>query len=58
MLDIAVLAGKARDELVNLINLSIAKIVPIMQQTGVPEKANSGWWPSSKTWGGPRWSSP
>jgi nitroreductase len=37
--DIAVLAGKPRDELVGLINLSIAKIVPIMQQTGVTEKS-------------------
>jgi nitroreductase len=35
--DITVLAGKARDELVGLINLSIAKILPIMQQTGVTE---------------------
>jgi nitroreductase len=37
--DIAVLAGKARDELVNLINRSLDKLVPIMQQTGVPEKS-------------------
>ena len=37
--DIAVLAGKARDEFVGLINLSIAKLVPIMQQTGVTEKS-------------------
>ncbi|MGB7913264.1 MAG: nitroreductase family protein [Desulfobaccales bacterium] len=37
--DITVLAGKARDEFVGLINLSIKKIIPIMQQTGVPEKS-------------------
>ena len=37
--DIAVLAGKARDELVNLINRSLDQLVPIMQQTGVPEKS-------------------
>jgi nitroreductase len=37
--DLTVLAGKARDELVGLINRSIAKIVPIMQQTGVTEKS-------------------
>jgi nitroreductase len=37
--DITVLAGKPRDELVNLINLSLKKLVPIMQQTGVAEKS-------------------
>ncbi|MGD0826877.1 MAG: nitroreductase family protein [Desulfobaccales bacterium] len=37
--DIAVMAGKPRDELVGLINLSIEQIVPIMQQTGVTEKS-------------------
>ncbi len=37
--DIAVLAGKPRDDLVNLITLSTAKIVPIMQQAGVAEKS-------------------
>ncbi|MCL4501431.1 MAG: nitroreductase family protein [Deltaproteobacteria bacterium] len=35
--DITVLAGKARDGLVDLINLSLKKLVPIMQQAGVTE---------------------
>ncbi len=37
--DITVMAGKARDEFVALVSLSIEKIIPIMQQTGVPEKS-------------------
>jgi nitroreductase len=36
---ITVMAGKARDEFVGLVGLSIDKIIPIMQQTGVPEKS-------------------
>jgi nitroreductase len=35
--DITVMAGKARDEFVGLIDPSIQKIIPLMQQTGVPE---------------------
>ena len=37
--DVMVLAGKVRDEFVGLINLSLEKLVPIMQQTGVAEKS-------------------
>ncbi len=37
--DITVMAGKARDEFVGLINLSLGKLVPIMRQTGVTEKS-------------------
>jgi nitroreductase len=36
--EITVMAGKARDEFVGLVGLSIDKIIPIMQQTGVTEK--------------------
>ena len=35
--EITVLAGKARNGLVDLINLSLKKLVPIMQQAGVTE---------------------
>jgi nitroreductase len=35
--DITVLAGQAREGLVDLINLSLKKLVPIMQQSGVTE---------------------
>jgi nitroreductase len=37
--DITVLAGKARDELVKLINRSLEKLVPIMEKVGVTEKS-------------------
>ncbi len=37
--NLAVMAGKVRDDFVALINRSIEKLVPIMQQTGVTEKS-------------------
>lgn len=37
--NLTVMAGKVRDDFVALINRSIEKLVPIMQQTGVTEKS-------------------
>jgi nitroreductase len=37
--DVTVLAGKARDELVGLIDRSLGQLIPIMRQTGVTEKS-------------------
>ncbi len=37
--DLTVLAGKARDELVSLINRSIQQLLPLMEKTGVTEKS-------------------
>jgi nitroreductase len=37
--DLTVMAGKVRDEFISLINHSIEKLIPIMQQTGVTEKS-------------------
>jgi nitroreductase len=37
--DLTVLAGKARDELVSLINRSLQQLLPLMEKTGVTEKS-------------------